>query len=207
MTIALDTTNTPVAQISHSSQIDTPLLATRLTASNAENVKVTTVQVSTTNGVTTLTNLKLIVDGVQKGTTTQLVNGTASFTDANGLFTVPQDTTVTMYVRGSTTTSGTLNSQAVASLALDYVEALGLSGGTKIKPGTTLVTAWSAGNAVITTGNVTVADTRGFHAGDVIFAYGATPGGQLGIVTAEPTSATTLAIATRTAMTLSLIHI
>jgi hypothetical protein len=200
LTLALDTTNTPVAQTLHSSQVDTTLLAVRLAASNAENIKITTVQISSTNGVTSLQNLKLIVDGVQKGVTTSLSNGVASFTDANGLFTVPQDTTVTMYVRGSTTTSGSIASQAVAGLALDYVEAIGSSGGTKIKPGTTLNTTYTATDTDANGADITVGSTAGFHAGDVVFVYDGNSAGSLGMVTTEPTATTTMNVATLTAV-------
>lgn len=202
LTVALDGTNTPVSQILHSGQVDTNLLATRLQANNAEDVKVSVIQVSTNNGTSSLKDLKLFVNGVQVGNTVQLTKGVATFTNTStGLFTVAKNSTATMYVKGTTTSSQTINSQAYNDLHIDYIEALGVSGGAKIKPGTTLTTAWTATNTTAAGASITVTDTTGFHAGDVVYVYDGTNGGSLGMVTTEPTSTTAMTVATLTAKT------
>lgn len=203
VTMALDTTNTPVGQIMHSGMVDQTLLATRLTTNNAEAVKVTTIQVTVANGDADFKDLKLFVNGSQVGGTVQLVKGAALFSNADGLFTIAQDSTVTLYVKGSTTSSGTMNSTMVANVAIDYVEGLGASGGTRIKPGTTLYTTASAGTASVTGAAITVADTTGFHLGDVVFDWDSTAGGSFGMVTAEPTSTTSMTIANVTSIALT----
>lgn len=202
LTVALDGTNTPVSQILHSGQVDMNLLATRLQANNAEDVKLSVIQVSTNNGTSSLKDLKLFVNGVQVGNTVQLTKGVATFTNTStGLFTVAKNNTATLYVKGTTTTSQTINSQAYNDLHIDYIEALGASGGAKIKPGTTLTTAWTATNTTAAGASITVTDTTGFHAGDVVYVYDGTNGGSLGMVTAEPTSTTAMTVATVTAKT------
>ena len=202
LTLALDTTNTPVLGVAHSGEVDRTLLAARFTANNAEDIKVTTVQLNLTNGQASLQNLKLFVNGQQVGTATSVTGGSvASFTNTNGLFTVTKDNTVTMYVKGSTTNTAAINSQGIANVSIDYVQALGASGGSTIKPGTTLMTTWSATSTTVTGASITVSDTTGFHAGDVVFAYDGTNGGALGIVTAEPTSTTAMTVATTSAIT------
>lgn len=200
LTVSLDTTNTPVAQILHSAQIDTTLLASRIVSSNAEDITITNVQVSTNNGLNSLQNLKLFVNGVQVGSTASIVNGVALFTSTSGIFTVPKDTTITMYVKGSTTSTSAINSQAVLDLSLDYIEARGASGGTKVKPGTTTATAWTLTSITTAGVSITVADTTGFHAGDVVYAHDVTAGGSLGLVTVEPTSTTAMTVATTAAV-------
>lgn len=201
LTVALDTTNTAEKAILHSSEVDRTLLAVRLTSSNAEDIKVTTMQVTATNGASSLQNVKLTKSNGDVVATTQLVNGAALFNNASGLITVSKDSTLTVYVKASTNASSVLNSQAVANLSVDYIEAVGVSGGTKIKPGTTLNTAWSATSTTVTGASITVADTTGFHKGDVVFAYDGTNGGSLGMVTVEPSSTTAMTVATTTAIT------
>ncbi|GEM_PF-509947 len=203
VTIALDTTNTPVSQIMHSGMVDQTLLATRLTTNNAEAVKVTNIQVTVANGAADFKDLKLFVNGLPVGATVQLVKGVALFSNAAGLFTIAQDSTITLYVKGSTTTSGTMDSTAVANVSIDYIEAIGLSGGTTIKPGTTLQTTWTATTAAITTANLTVGDTTGFHRGDVVYVASNVGGGSgsLGIVLSEPTTTTSLTVSVMTAVT------
>jgi len=198
LTITLDTTNTPVTQVLHSSQASQNLLAVRLTANNSEDIVVNRVQVGVTNGVTSLKDIMLYVDGVQKGVTTQLNGSAALFADsgASGLFTVTKDTTVTMYVKGSTTASGTMNSQAVAGLALDYVEGYGMSGSAQVKPGTATNTTHTVTDTTATGASITVGSTTGFHNGDVVFVYDGNSAGSLGMVTAEPTSTTAMTVAT-----------
>ncbi|MFA5954734.1 MAG: hypothetical protein WC817_04320 [Patescibacteria group bacterium] len=201
LTVTNDSTNTPVAQVLHSGQVDAPLLAVRLTTNNAENVKVTAVQVSAVNGAASLQDLKLYVGNTQVGATTQLANGVALFSDfTNGLFSVAKDTTSTLTVRGTTTSSGSLNSQATSDISLDYVEALGASGGSRIKPGATLSTTWSQTDITTAGASITVASTAGFHRGDVVFAYDGTNGGTLGMVTVEPSSTTAMTVSGRAAL-------
>ncbi len=201
LTVALDTTNTPVAKIVHSGMVDESFAAIRLTSNNAEDVKISTIQVVGTNSENSFKDLKLFVGATQQGVTTQLVRGVASFSGLDLI--VPKDSTVTLVVKGSTTTSGVMNSTASASFSLGYIEATGVSGGATIKPGTTLSTAWSASNTAQTAGNITVASTSGFHVGDIIFVHSDdASGGDIGMVTAEPTTTSTLNVATRTALTL-----
>jgi len=201
LTVVLDTTNTPVGQVMHSGIVDETLLAARVTTNVAEAVKVKNVQVTAANGDADLKDLKLFVDGSQVGSTVQLVKGAALFSDTNGLFTVPQDTTKILYVKGSSTASGTMNSQATVNIMIDYVEGMGVSGSSTIKPGTTLSTSWTATDTTTAGASLTVGDTTGFHAGAVVFVYDGTNGGQLGTVTVEPTSTTAMTVSTRAAIT------
>lgn len=202
LTVALDATNTPVARVLHSGMIDETLVAARLTSNNAEDVKITYLQVVNTNGDSNLRDLKLFVGATQQGTTTQLTNGVAAFSGLN--LVVPKDSTVTLLVKGSTTTSGIINSTSNVNVGLGYVEATGVSGGATIKPGTTTATTWTAvSTAADTPAALTVASSVGFHMGDVVLAHSNVNGGsgQLGIVTAEPTSTTAVTVATKTAVT------
>jgi hypothetical protein len=201
LAMALDTSNTPVAHIQHSGMVDVPVLAVRLTANNAENIKVTIVQLGMQNGSSSWKDVKLFYNGVQVGSVGQLTNGAVLFQDTNGLFTVLRDNTGTLTVKASTTTSSTINSQMSAEAWIEYLEGVGASGGGKVKPGTTLTTAWTATNITVTGAALTVADTTGFHIGKPVFAYDGTNGGTLGIVTAEPTSATAMTVAGRAALT------
>lgn len=201
LTVTLDTTNTPVAKIVHSGMVDEAFTAVRLTSNNAEDVKISTIQVVGTNSENSFKDLKLFVGATQYGTTTQLVKGVASFSGLN--LVIPKDSTVTLLVKGSTTTSGVMNSTAAASFSLGYIEATGVSGGATIKPGTTVSTAWTATSTSQTAANISVTSTSGFHAGDVIFVHSDdASGGDIGMVTAEPTTSTLLNVATRTALTL-----
>ncbi|KKU48972.1 hypothetical protein A3E96_04695 [Candidatus Uhrbacteria bacterium RIFCSPHIGHO2_12_FULL_46_13] len=201
LSIARDSTNTAVAQILHSGLVDQNLLAVRLSANNAEDIKVTNVQVTATSGATTLKDLKLYSGSTQIGTTTQLNGGVASFSGLTLI--VSKDQTITVYVKGSTTTSSTIDSLAVVNLAVDYIEGLGVSGGSTIKPGTTLATTWTGTTAAVTTANLTVGSTAGFHRGDVLLVQSNVNGGSgsLGVVLSEPTLTTTLTAAVMTAVT------
>ncbi|MBI2645159.1 hypothetical protein HYW94_03250 [Candidatus Uhrbacteria bacterium] len=201
LTLALDTTNTSTAQVAHSNLVDIPVLAARMTTNNAEDIRIANLQVSVSNGMTNWKDIKLFDGATQVGSTTQLVNGVALF---GGLtYVVPKDSTKTLTVKASTNSSGTLNSQSMSHFAIDYLDAFGVSGGTTIKPGSTLYTTWTLSNTVITSGAISVGSTIGFHAGDVIFVHSDdASGGSLGLVLAEPTTTTSLTVATQSALTL-----
>ena len=198
LTIAQDSTNSPVAQILHSGLVDQTLLAVRLSANNAEDIKITTLQVSATSGATTLQNLKLYYNAAQIGTTTQLSNGTASFSGIS--LVVPKDSSITVYVKGSTTASGTLASQSVVNLSVDHITALGVSGGSTLNPGSSLSTACTTCTGAVAGGALVVSSTAGFHDGDVILLQDTTGGGALGVITAEPTSTTGMTVSTLSAI-------
>lgn len=201
LTMALNTSTTPTAQLLHSGMTDVTIASLNMTTNNFEDVTLKTLQLNVTNGQATAkdASLKLFDGSTQIGSSTSVVGGLAEF---GGLtYTMPKDTTKTLTVKLSTTQTATINSNSMLHVSVAYLEATGASGGATIKPGTTLTTTWSATNATLAGASLTVSSNDGFAEGDVVF-YQTTgaAGSNLGLVTGT-TGTTGLAVGARSAAT------
>lgn len=167
MSLTLDTTTTPSGHVVHSSQVDEPLAAVRLSAGNSEDVKVTNVQIAVSNGTNNYYQFKLFDGSTQVGNAVDLVGNVANF---GGLtYIVPRSTSKVLTLRATSTYSSIMNILGGNTHAyVSYIEGVGASSGTQIKPGTTLSTAWTATNITLAGASLTVASTDGFNLGDLV---------------------------------------
>ena len=160
LTIASNTSQTPVQQVLHAGEASVAIFKFKVMADNAENITLKKLYLSVDQGSGNLADLKLYDGSTQLGSTTQIVNGEAQFSGLT--YNVEKAAEKTLTLKATVNASGTLTIGDNVQAGVTYVEYTGASSG-----GTVYVSGGVASSYAAP--NLTVYNGTQFEVGDVVY--------------------------------------